>query len=390
MMEGVECKMKKVLLIFLILLFSIECSFSTVHATIKSPPEPVIYLDFDGDLEDNSGNGYNGVSSSGTVTYGTGVAGKAVRFDGSSITLKGSSAITWGNSFSVSVWIKLDKDTTSKIILDAKSQASKDQSLFSIMSSYRDTGITSSFLFESAQNSKIFFKKNFYSAESIDKKQNKDKFMHLVVVYDGSQVIYYFDGATNAKINKDFSSGKLFGQAQNIVLGGYSSDDYFYGYMDELKIFKQALTYDDVKTLYSIGADQATHIMTMEINNPYMTVDGVRKEIDPGVGTAPIINSKQRTLVPVRAILETIGGTVEWYPETKKIVLKYKSNEIVLWVNNDRALVNGLAVEIDPGRNVYPEIINDRTMLPIRFVLDNLGLTWKWDQAKMLITISYQ
>jgi hypothetical protein len=39
---------------------------------------------------------------------------------------------------------------------------------------------------------------------------------------------------------------------------------------------------------------------------------------------------------------------------------------------------------------VVPEIINSRTMLPLRFVTERLGATLGWDQNTQTITITYQ
>ena len=43
----------------------------------------------------------------------------------------------------------------------------------------------------------------------------------------------------------------------------------------------------------------------------------------------------------------------------------------------------------DNNHDVKPIIINDRTMLPLRFVAENLGYTVQWDPATRTITITY-
>jgi len=43
-----------------------------------------------------------------------------------------------------------------------------------------------------------------------------------------------------------------------------------------------------------------------------------------------------------------------------------------------------------PTPKVVPEIINSRTMLPLRFVVENLGCTVQWDGTTKTITITYQ
>jgi hypothetical protein len=52
--------------------------------------------------------------------------------------------------------------------------------------------------------------------------------------------------------------------------------------------------------------------------------------------------------------------------------------------------VNGVSTPIDStDAKVVPEIINGRTMLPLRFVTENLGATVGWDQNTQTITITY-
>ena len=44
-----------------------------------------------------------------------------------------------------------------------------------------------------------------------------------------------------------------------------------------------------------------------------MMVNGVQQQIDPGRGTKPVIIPKWgRTVVPIRAIVEVLGGTIAW------------------------------------------------------------------------------
>jgi len=52
--------------------------------------------------------------------------------------------------------------------------------------------------------------------------------------------------------------------------------------------------------------------------------------------------------------------------------------------------VNGDKKQIDPENlDVFPEIINGRTMLPLRFIAENLGCTIEWDEKSKTIAIYY-
>ncbi|MCD6564380.1 MAG: hypothetical protein J7K53_00400 [Bacteroidales bacterium] len=132
-------------------------------------------------------------------------------------------------------------------------------------------------------------------------------------------------------------------------------------------------------------------VITLQPDNSYMTVNGVSQEIDPGRGTKPVIIPEwSRTVVPIRAIVEALGGTIEWDGTERKVTINFDSTTIELWIDNPQAKVNGTMVYIDSdNHSVKPIIINDRTMLPLRFVAESLGCDVGWDNDTRTITITY-
>ena len=105
-----------------------------------------------------------------------------------------------------------------------------------------------------------------------------------------------------------------------------------------------------------LQTDGNTEIV-LRIDDPMMTVNGAEKEIDPGMGTAPVIIN-DRTPLPVRAVIEELGGTVGWDDETREVTLGYEGSEIVLTIDSTSAALNDQAQTLDTA----PVIINDRTM----------------------------
>ena len=63
---------------------------------------------------------------------------------------------------------------------------------------------------------------------------------------------------------------------------------------------------------------------------------------------------------------------------------KESSNTIVLTIDEHDALVYGITKTND----VAPKVVNDRTMLPARFIAEHLGATVEWDGEKQLVTIT--
>ncbi|MGM9552570.1 MAG: flavodoxin [Clostridia bacterium] len=124
-------------------------------------------------------------------------------------------------------------------------------------------------------------------------------------------------------------------------------------------------------------------ILTMQIGNPVMSVNGVDTEIDPGRGTVPFIQN-DRTLVPIRAIIEAMGGSVNWDEETQTAFLHYNGDIITLAIGNRTAYLNETANTLD----VAPTVINDRTMLPIRFIAESFKFNVNWNGETQTITIT--
>lgn len=122
--------------------------------------------------------------------------------------------------------------------------------------------------------------------------------------------------------------------------------------------------------------------VVLKIDSPHMTVGGNLTEVDPGRGTAPVI-IKDRTFIPLRTVIEEFSGSVFWMPRERQVIVNYKDFVIDTWIDSDRAMINGYAFRMDAN----PTIINDRTMVPIRFVAEKLGFGIVWNAADSTVTI---
>ena len=100
-----------------------------------------------------------------------------------------------------------------------------------------------------------------------------------------------------------------------------------------------------------------------------LIVDGVQAELDV---KPQIIDG--RTLVPLRAIFEKLGAKVDWDETTKTATAGRGDLTIALTAGSGTALVNGRRVALD----VPAQIINGRTMVPVRFVSETLGARVYW------------
>ena len=151
-------------------------------------------------------------------------------------------------------------------------------------------------------------------------------------------------------------------------------------------------TFPNITSNHSIQATfvkQSISItIVLQIGNPNIKVNNEARSIDEQ-GTKPVIKNN-RTLVPIRAIVEALGGTIAWDGTERKVTITLKNTTIELWIGKNAAKVNGINTLIDSSNpKVVPEIINSRTMLPLRFVTENLGCNIQWDGMTKTITIKY-
>jgi len=125
-----------------------------------------------------------------------------------------------------------------------------------------------------------------------------------------------------------------------------------------------------------------------------VTLNGQNIEFDqPSV----IING--RTLVPIRVVCEKLGADVYWFePEETVVIVK---NDVKLLLEIGRKYIGKFGVksfsEIHENENldleeidldVPPQIISDRTLLPIRAVCEALGAEISWNEESNTVEIA--
>ena len=124
----------------------------------------------------------------------------------------------------------------------------------------------------------------------------------------------------------------------------------------------------------------------LQIGNTTMLVNNIPVQID-----VPPTIVEGRTLLPIRWVAEPLGATVGWDGTERKVTVSLGDVFIELWIGRNTARVNGVEKMIDPNNpKVKPIIIKGRTMLPVRFVAENLGCEVKWDGSTKTVTIIYR
>lgn len=90
------------------------------------------------------------------------------------------------------------------------------------------------------------------------------------------------------------------------------------------------------------------------------------------------------SLVPARDVFEKLGAVVSWNSIKDSAEVTYKDTTVTLKIGSTTAYVNGEAKTLD----IAPKIINDKTMIPTRFVGEQLGFYVVWGEQDKTIYIS--
>ncbi|MCX6085384.1 MAG: stalk domain-containing protein [Caldiserica bacterium] len=162
---------------------------------------------------------------------------------------------------------------------------------------------------------------------------------------------------------------------------GYS----FTGWSGDLSGTKnpETITMNPDKTVTASFVMNPGSTMKLTIGSKMISVDGKQVPID----ASPDIFSS-RTFIPIRIVTEVFGGSIAWDAAEQKVTIVRNGTTLNLWIGKSLAEIDGKSVSIDTNPAVVPVISYGRTLLPLRFVSESLGLDIQWDGTAHTITIT--
>jgi len=113
-----------------------------------------------------------------------------------------------------------------------------------------------------------------------------------------------------------------------------------------------------------------------------VTIDGNSVVFQSGYGE-PFIDSNNRTLVPLRGVMEAFGATVSWDNDTSTASVVKNGTTVQVTIGQAYILVNGVPVTNDTSAVIKDE----RTYLPIRAVLEAFGAGVSWDNDNRTVVV---
>ncbi|WHH60190.1 N-acetylmuramoyl-L-alanine amidase family protein [Petroclostridium sp. X23] len=134
----------------------------------------------------------------------------------------------------------------------------------------------------------------------------------------------------------------------------------------------------DTASLTKLFYDGQWHEYNVPVT--HLQVNGEKLETD-----VPPVVFNDRSVVPARAVFEKLGAQVSWDSAKGQVAVAMNNSNVLLTINDKYAVVNGKKHEMD----IPAKIINDRTMVPVRFVAETLGMKVDWKAPQRLITIDY-
>lgn len=125
--------------------------------------------------------------------------------------------------------------------------------------------------------------------------------------------------------------------------------------------------------------DESTRLIKMKINDVNYSINGESKKMD----AKPFIKNN-RTLVPLRFVVEALGGEVNWDGENRLVNVNSNGKNIELKIDSPIIKIDGKDVKIDQAAIIK----GDRTYVPIRFIAENLDMVVNYINESREIEIS--
>lgn len=150
-------------------------------------------------------------------------------------------------------------------------------------------------------------------------------------------------------------------------------------YLKELRQQFRNVDKDDRAEVLAELAEIKTELQDYSIDT---FVNGLAIDFEKYDNVMPFIEDGV-TLAPIRAVTEALGAEVIWNSETQEIVIIKDDIIINMTIGDNIAYVNGNEVLLD----VAPQIRDDRTVVPMRFIAESFNLNVDWDGNSNTIII---
>ncbi|MBQ2967514.1 MAG: leucine-rich repeat protein [Clostridia bacterium] len=144
---------------------------------------------------------------------------------------------------------------------------------------------------------------------------------------------------------------------------------YYYGTPEDWVKIQLETTMIDASNVHFLGKPEP--IIDVTVNGKRLTFD------------QPPVLQNDRTLVPLRAIFTELGAEILWDDATKTVTATKGETVIKMQIDNAVYTVNGTEKTLD----VPAQLINDRTLIPVRAVAESFNCTVNWEDTTKTVEI---
>lgn len=143
------------------------------------------------------------------------------------------------------------------------------------------------------------------------------------------------------------------------------------------------VTDDKTQTTVQAPANGTTEVRTAPNGDTVITVTVNDEAV--AFNEAPPRMIGGRVMVPLRGVVERLGGTIQYDAKSKVITGGHEANnkQFRLRVGSAEALVNGAQQSLDTS----PRVLSGVTYVPLRFVSEAMGANVSWDNTKHTVVI---
>ena len=220
----------------------------------------------------------------------------------------------------------------------------------------------------------------------------------------GGYALENIGGYSTKTVEENGKKVTVFDKANNILWANSSSDKDDYD--AEAQTYKPNCKDDN----YELPGDYRAYFKykAVTVNDSYVDVITSARDQDDSttnkkiiitvgastmaVGTETVnldapayINSENYTMLPVRAISEAFGATVNWDNASRTVTVLSGQRIISMTIGSRTMYINGTPVAM----NTTAAIVNDRTFIPVRDLANSLGISAiNWTEASGTVTLN--
>ncbi len=139
-------------------------------------------------------------------------------------------------------------------------------------------------------------------------------------------------------------------------------------------------------TVFAEEAAGDSYVVLAQAQNNKLFVNGIMMDFDEmNEKVVPFVDENGNCMVPLRAVVGTVGGWIDWVEETDTVVMLYNGVEISFAMNSNQIKVGEETVEV----SVAPYTVYDRTVVTLDFFEKCLGSQTAFDEETKTVILGF-